>query len=299
MKSRIALETRIGSELAKFSRYLWKQRIVHRVFDTPDGRQVLVVAQEQDVDTVRAAFTRWQRGELQLDEVVQRQDEGASPGVLRNGRWRRQPLTILAVVLSIIGTLLVYLDHDLYLLRWLGFTAFHPGPDGGLVFDTVAATYARGEYWRLLTPIFLHFGLLHLVFNMLWLWELGRRIETTLGSLVLLAIVVLTGAGGNIAQHLYDGTVLFGGMSGVIYGLLGYMWVWARLKARPPLVLPPGIMLVMMLWLLACMSGLVESLGFGAIANAAHLGGLVLGALLGLGTALLYSRPSAGAGEGK
>ena len=50
-------------------------------------------------------------------------------------------------------------------------------------------------------------------------------------------------------------------------------------------------MAVMLGWLVLCMSGLVEAIGFGAIANAAHGAGLALGALLGLGAALLYSRP--------
>lgn len=293
MRAHQAIETRVGTELAEFSRYLWKQRIVHRIFDTPDGRQVLVVAREQDVAPVRSAFERWRRGELQMLESSAphggRQHITASlAGVLR-----RQPLTLASIALSIAGTLLVFLDHEGQLLRWLTFTGFHLNPDGRLVFETAAATYSHGEYWRLLTPIFLHFGLLHLAFNMLWLWEFGRRIEAARGALTLLAVLVLTGAGGNVAQYLYGGTVMFGGMSGVIYGLLGYMWAWSRLGGQPALTLPPGIMTVMLVWLLVCMSGVLEAVGFGAIANAAHVGGLVLGVLLGLGAALLYSRPPA------
>ena len=285
-----AIETRIGAELAEFSRYLWAQRVPHRVFDAPDGTQVLVVAREQDVAPVREAFARWRAGELVLADAAPAPD--ATRG--RLGRaWRAQPVTLAAMLLSVLGAAIVAFDTGLAWLHWLTFTDFRPLPGGRLAFESVAATYARGEYWRLLTPVFLHFGVLHLAFNTLWLWELGRRIEAARGRLTLLAVLVLTGAGGNIAQYLFGGGVMFGGMSGVIYGLLGYAWLWNRLSGAPGLALPRGLMPVMLGWLVLCISGVVEAIGFGAIANAAHGAGLAIGALLGLGAALLYSRPPA------
>ena len=285
-----AIETRIGAELAEFSRYLWAQRVPHRVFDAPDGTQVLVVAREQDVAPVREAFARWRAGELVLADAAPAPD--ATRG--RLGRaWRAQPVTLAAMLLSVLGAAIVAFDTGLAWLHWLTFTDFRPLPGGRLAFESVAATYARGEYWRLLTPVFLHFGVLHLAFNTLWLWELGRRIEAARGRLTLLAVLVLTGAGGNIAQYLFGGGVMFGGMSGVIYGLLGYAWVWNRVSGAPGLALPRGLMPVMLGWLVLCISGVVEAIGFGAIANAAHGAGLAIGALLGLGAALLYSRPPA------
>lgn len=294
-----ALETRSGVALAEFSRHLWKRRIVHRIFDRPDGSQVVVVARPEDVARVREAFERWQRGELEREpqDADAWRRAGTLPGTLQRS-WRRQPVTMLAIVLSIAGALLVSLDHGARVLRWLSFTSFQLLPDGRIAFEDVATTWNHGEYWRLLTPVFLHFGALHLAFNSLWLLELGRRIEQTRGSGTMLALLVLTGVGGNIAQYLYDGTVMFGGMSGVIYGLLGYAWVWMHLSGDPSPLLPPGVMVVMLAWLVVCMSGLVEAFGFGAVANAAHVGGLVLGALLGLGAALLYSRPPAPGGDG-
>ena len=84
---------------------------------------------------------------------------------------------------------------------------------------------------------------------------------------------------------------MFGGMSGVIYGLLGYSWLWSRITGDPLLRLPTGLLGFMVGWLLLCMSGVVEALGFGAIANAAHAAGLAVGMALGLGAGLLYSRP--------
>jgi GlpG protein len=85
----------------------------------------------------------------------------------------------------------------------------------------------------------------------------------------------------NASQYLFGGPGLFGGMSGVVYGLLGFAWVAPLLQPRWRIQPARGIMLFMVGWLLFCMAGFVEVLGFGAIANAAHLGGLLCGALLG------------------
>lgn len=280
-----ALETDAGPRLAEFSRQLWRLRIPHRVFELPGGRQQIVVGNEVHAALVREHYARWVSGAL---------DEAAAPpssGPLRAlALVRGSPVTVAAIILSLLGTAIVYLDDSLVLLRWLTFTDI--GRHGGqLVFDGVRATYGRGEYWRLLSPVFLHFGVLHIAFNALWTWELGRRLEAARGSATLLAVLVLAGAGGNIAQYIAGQGLLFGGMSGVIYALLGYAWVWSRLRDDPLLRLPPGLTGFMVGWLLICMSGLVEALGFGAIANAAHAAGLLIGAALGLGAALLYSAP--------
>ena len=177
---------------------------------------------------------------------------------------------------------------------WFSFSDFHVAGQK-LVFASARASYARGEYWRLLTPVFLHFGVLHVTFNLLWYWELSRRLEQVRGSSAALGVLVLTGAGGNIVQYLVDPEVLFGGLSGVIYGLLGYAWMWNRFSGTPRLALPPGVLGFMLIWLVVCMSGIIEALGFGAIANAAHVSGLLLGMLLGFAAAMIRDRSHDGA----
>lgn len=86
----------------------------------------------------------------------------------------------------------------------------------------------------------------------------------------------------NTSQYMVSGPSLFGGMSGVVYGLLGFSWVAPLLQPAWRIRPSPAIMLFMVGWLVACLLGVVEGLGFGAIANAAHLGGLVCGAVLGV-----------------
>jgi GlpG protein len=136
----------------------------------------------------------------------------------------------------------------------------------------------------------LHFGLMHIVFNALWLWELGGMIERRQGAVRILGLVLLIAAGSNIAQAM-TGVSLFGGMSGVIYGLLGYIVAWNRLRPATPFPLVRGVAVVMVVWLLVCMAGFTEVLGLGAVANTAHLSGLVLGLILGLAAALLDRKP--------
>lgn len=134
----------------------------------------------------------------------------------------------------------------------------------------------HGEYWRLVTPILVHFGFLHLLFNMMWLWDLGGVIEARWSSLQLALLVLAIGVVSNLVQYLMDGA-LFGGMSGVVYGLLAYLYVLGQLRPDLGLHVPPQIMLFMLLWFALCWSGLL-----GGIANWAHTMGLVCGAALAL-----------------
>lgn len=133
-----------------------------------------------------------------------------------------------------------------------------------------------GEAWRLLTPMLIHFGAFHLVFNLIWLWRLGRQIEHHHGSLVMLAVVVASEVPGSLGQYWISGPN-FGGMSGVVYGVFGFVWMHARYDRRHQYALGDSDSVLIMLWFVACATGL-----FGPIANVGHAGGLLAGLLLGL-----------------
>ncbi|MFT5520013.1 MAG: GlpG protein [Enterobacterales bacterium] len=134
---------------------------------------------------------------------------------------------------------------------------------------------ASGEYWRLLTPIFLHFMTIHILFNMMWLWDLGGSIERIQSPKFLLFFVVTVGILSNLFQYYSSGYSAFGGMSGVVYGLLGYTWM-RSLKADSGYSLPKSIIAFMLGWLVLGYTGLI-----GPIANGAHLAGMVLGVVYG------------------
>jgi GlpG protein len=140
----------------------------------------------------------------------------------------------------------------------------------------------------------LHFGFLHLAMNGMWYWELGKRIELRQGPWLLLLLTLLFSLISNLAQHLVGGPSLFGGLSGVLYGLLGYVWLYQWLAPNPHYRLPKGVLVMMLIWLVVCLTGVVGQLGFGQIANAAHVGGLLIGCLTGLlGGALARRKLSA------
>jgi GlpG protein len=148
---------------------------------------------------------------------------------------------------------------------------FIDDPDSGVFLGRVRA----GEFWRLLTPIFLHLSVTHIVFNMLALYQLGCMIEARRGSWHLVALVVVLGLGSNLAQYVAAGPG-FGGMSGVVFGLIGYVWMRGKYDRASGLVLDRTYLTISLVWLVACYTGWL-----GPVANTAHVAGLALGALWG------------------
>lgn len=144
-----------------------------------------------------------------------------------------------------------------------------------------------GQVWRLITPIFLHFGFIHLLFNMYALYSFGGLLERSRSGTWLALFVLISGICSNVAQHFYphafefvqvrQGSAVFGGMSGVLYAMFGYMWMKTRFDYDPRLHLPPDLIAMMLVWLFVCMTGLV-----GPIANTAHVAGLAVGGLWAL-----------------
>ena len=206
------------------------------------------------------------------------------PHTFANARelFETVPATMVLIILSVIGFLLIYLEAPVELISTLTFSDFRFSR-GEVVFLP-----QNGEYWRLLTPIFLHFSWLHITFNSLWLWELGGLLEKRMGTAVLLPLVIVSGAASNIAQYVFGGPSLFGGMSGVVYALLGFCWVYNLLVPQRSLPVPKPIIYVMLAWLVFCFVAPTELLGLGSIANAAHAAGLLFGCGCGLLTGLWY-----------
>ena len=128
-----------------------------------------------------------------------------------------------------------------------------------------------GEVWRIFTPIFLHFGKMHFGFNMLSTWQFGMQVEQRKGTAKFLGMVLVIAAVSNAAQFWFQGP-WFGGMSGVVYGLFGYIWVKGKLEPESGLGLPQQTATMMLVWHVLCVGGVIAN-----VANWAHGGGLLTG----------------------
>ena len=111
---------------------------------------------------------------------------------------------------------------------------------------------------------------------MMWLWDLGRALELLRGRAFYVCFVVVTGAAANLAQYAITGQPLFGGMSGVVYALLGYFWMQGRFNPRMGFTLHQSTVIMMIAWFVLCWAGVL-----GPIANWAHSVGLALGVAWG------------------
>ena len=137
------------------------------------------------------------------------------------------------------------------------------------------------EWWRLLGPAFIHFSALHIIFNLLWWGMLGANIERTLGMSMLLIVFLVSATISNAAQALFSDPVqgnlfLFGGLSGVVYAVMGFVWWLGWLRPSWGLSLPNSIVGFMLVWLVL---GYADILWVN-MANAAHTAGLISGCLL-------------------
>jgi len=267
-----ALQCPLEEDLSSFTRYLRSQGVIHRVTEE-DNQQVVWTVDEAGARIARDCYTDGVPETVESRPAVRNRRTGV------NASWVQMvkgiPLTLGVLLVTAVVALITGLGSQVE-----GVVLFTIVPPENA--EYMASQVDLGQWWRLITPIFLHFGLMHLAFNALWYWELGRRIELRSGSLWLLGLTLLFGLVSNSVQWLFGGQPFFGGLSGVLYGLLGYCWIYQLLAPNVHFDLPRGVVVLMLVWLLLCLSGLVTLLGFGAIANAAHVSGLLIGCAAGL-----------------
>ncbi|MEK1907580.1 MAG: rhomboid family intramembrane serine protease [Pseudomonas sp.] len=277
MSSVVVLRRPLDEDLSGFVGLLRRLRVPHRVSEE-GGEQVLWVPAESLAEQVRGLYQNYPQGEVDESLLPPVPPKGAG-GVLR--QLRASPLTTAVLLLAVLVAAVTQLGDGFSVLRWLTFQDFRIEGDY-IYFSPWLEGLQAGQWWRLFTPMLIHFGILHLAMNGMWYWELGRRIEVRQGGLMLLGLTLLIGLLSNLAQFWFGGPSLFGGLSGVLYGLLGHCWIFQLLAPTPAYRLPRGVLVMMLIWLLVCLSGVVDLLGFGSIANAAHVGGLLAGCATGL-----------------
>lgn len=138
------------------------------------------------------------------------------------------------------------------------------------------AEIKRGQFWRLVTPALLHMSFLHLLFNLSLFSDLGNLIENHFGRTFYLWFFILSAAVSNLLQYFVNGP-MFGGMSGVLYSMFGFIWIYKKLNSDFDFSLPKRDVWMMILWYFFCLTGIL-----GPIANTAHGMGLVVGMIVAI-----------------
>jgi GlpG protein len=175
--------------------------------------------------------------------------------------------------------------------QWLGlYDIILNWPDSKALLDApLFQEILQGQVWRVFTPCLLHAGILHLLFNMLWLWLLGKQIEERVSKSHYLIMILLIGAFSNTVQYLMSGPN-FLGFSGVVCGLAGYVWIRQKVAPWEGYPLPKSTFLFLMIFVLGIT--VLQLISFVAlffhiadlpinIANSAHISGALFGMLLG------------------
>jgi GlpG protein len=216
---------------------------------------LLTVTKEEDFPKAQDYY----RVKLGLQRPSQVDEEWVKIKTLPRGK-----ITYTILVFCIVIFVMSYTDmgkrlYDLF---------FISKPESGFLYEI-----SRGQIWRLLTPIFLHLSFMHILFNMLWFKDLGYLIEHRFGQKDLITLVIISGIVSNLLQYFVSGPS-FGGMSGVLYAMLGFVWVYKKLYNEFDYALPARDIKIMIGWLFLCMTGFL-----GPIANTAHAGGLFVGML--------------------
>lgn len=272
----------LSLNLSPLLRALKNQGIHSRVTEER-GVQQLWILEAQQVNHVKQFAQAWAQGDINLKSSANSDasDRDISTFAVFDEAFfvtvknllRNNSLCLALVALGFVGLLLVLLDSKQ--LQYVSGFLFLP-----LWSQELPAAYAH-HWWRLITPIFLHFHLLHWLFNAVMLWAMGKRIEQHKGSLHFLLLVLVMGLVSNIAQYHVGQSIFFGGLSGVVFGLGAYLGVYQHFQPHTPMQFPKAVLVFMLLWLALGYSGVVDWFISGQVANTAHLAGLLTGAVLG------------------
>jgi GlpG protein len=297
--------SRDEAAVRKFCDYLLTLKIATRLL--PDGEETgLWVCDEDKVDLARQEYQRFlqEPGDPRFDqapavaqEIRRREDRKEKDYRVRTTRLRERiegtptsadrPMTIALIVIAVLVTLgSNFGDPKSAITQALSISTFvevgrqtrWPG----------LKDLTSGEVWRVLTPMFLHFTPLHLVFNAMMMLSLGGRVEASRGTLRFLALVLVLAAASNVCEYFFQWNInqnpplsqspspRFGGLSGVLYGLLGYAWMKMRFAPELRLGVSRENLIILLGWFALCLLGLI-----GGIANVAHASGLVVGMVIG------------------
>jgi len=266
----------LDQDPAALSKTLWQQSIPHRIIHK-DGVNQLWLLDERHVLMVQQILNMYLGEPDKLAQIPPASKKASGFNQAQAIKLiSLYPVNVGLVLISVLVAFLTGLGSQYSSLSWFSFL---PIQVSGNYLTTTHLSYLfeNHQYWRLITPIFIHFSMIHIAFNLLWVWDIGRKIEKVIGSVFYLLLVLITALASNYLQYLASESPLFGGMSGVVYAIIGFAWLAPKLIPNCPDLISKPIMVFLLLWLALGYTSFFEQIGVGKIANTAHLSGLVCG----------------------
>ena len=272
------------SQARLFGDYLLAQGIRNNVEPDSDGSWLIWVTDDDHLDAGRTKLEQFclKPDAPEFSRVAAKAEELRSTEEKSQQEWRRRlhnrrrifpgskhigpgPLTYVLISACVVVAWMSGLDGNSKIFHPL-FISLQFGGEAGFLSEV-----RRGEVWRLFTPMLIHFNLPHIVFNMMWLFQLGSMIESVQGPGWFVLLVLVFALGSNLAQYAFAHPS-FGGMSGVNYALIGYVWIRGKFDPASGLHLDKQAVGMSIAFFFLCFTGWM-----GNIANYAHGGGLLLG----------------------
>lgn len=266
-----------GPQAERFHSYLIAQGIQNRI-DPVDGGWDVWIYDEEKLSTSREELQAFMASpnvrKYQVKPLAAPPPPRPAARPIRFRGSERAQVTAIITAMSMAITLGTDFGAQTELTSQLMLA-----PPGGNL-----SSILHGEIWRLFTPMFLHFSVLHLGFNIYMFWILGGVIERVRGSRSLLLLILLIAVASHLVQYGAAGGN-FGGLSGVDYGLFGYLWMRSVFLPEDGFYMPETIVIQMIIWAILGLTGAI-----GSIANGAHFGGLFAGMILGAAPRLWRNR---------
>jgi len=283
-----------------FGDYLFVQGIQNRLEHQPDEGWAIWVNDEDQVEGAARLLAEFRanpadpkyQAQAKTAAVLRAEQEKGEAAWRKKLRDRRHlfrpltghsfgPLTFVLIIASVAVFVLSDFARDFDRVMSLFITRYWEHGQY-IQWNATLPEIREGQVWRLLTPIFIHFDVLHIFFNMLWLRDLGSMIEGRQSTWHLALLVLPIAVCSNAAEFYLGHTPAFGGMSGVVYGLFGYIWLRGRFDPASGLFLHPTTVIMMVVWFLICLTGVLP------VANIIHAVGLAMGLAWGYLSSLRY-----------
>jgi len=286
------------SEARQFTAYLVTQKIEAK-FEAEADAWVIWVHDENFLDEARASFEEFRRDPehqryagveakaLSLEQEQHAARLAQQKNLVdvrldsRSATGGPRPVLKTLIGLAVVVTLLTNFgkptsDLGRQVMGQLSFCSRAVDGPGLAALDLIS----QGQLWRLVTPIFLHGDVIHILFNAMMCYQLGGVIEARKGAVYFLLLLLGLALFSNLCQALLPaalgGHPFFGGLSGVLYGFFGYRLAKMRLDPADGFYLPTSTVYILLGWLVICIMGIMPH-----VANAAHVGGLIAGLLAG------------------